>query len=95
MQSLFSSVAFIESDTDIRQRHIAAGNSAAEEDVDTVIRHHAEMQERIAEEMLHLARNLKENAKASGQIVRDDNQVSWLWCNICLDLHWGKQSLLS
>jgi len=33
------------------------------------------MQERIAEEMLHLARNLKENIKASGHIVRQDNQV--------------------
>ena len=33
------------------------------------------MQERIAEEMLHLARNLKENIKASGHIVREDNEV--------------------
>jgi len=33
------------------------------------------MQEWIAEEMVQLARNLKENVQASGHIVREDVQV--------------------
>jgi len=46
-----------------------------DKEVDELIRHHAEMQERIAEEMVHLARNLRENVSASGHIVREDVQV--------------------
>jgi len=44
-------------------------------EVDELIRHHAEMQERIADEMVQLARNLKENVQASGRIVREDVKV--------------------
>jgi len=51
----------------------AAGND--DKEVDELIRHHAEMQERIAEEMVHLARNLRENVTASGHVVRDDVKV--------------------
>jgi len=51
----------------------AAGND--DKEVDELIRHHAEMQERIAEEMVHLARNLRENVTASGRVVRDDVKV--------------------
>jgi len=46
-------------------------------EVDDLIRHHAEMQERIADEMVQLARNLKENVQASGRIVREDVQVCY------------------
>ena len=71
-------ILLVDSDTTLRQRGVQKGSAGPVDsgDVDTVIRHHAEMQERIADEMLQLARNLKENAKASGQIVREDNKVS-------------------
>ena len=46
-----------------------------EREVDELMRHHGEMQERIADEMVLLARNLKENVQASGRIVREDVTV--------------------
>ncbi len=46
-----------------------------EEDFDTVLKHHNQAQAKLAEEMVHLARNMKENAKAAGRIVREDNKV--------------------
>lgn len=64
-----------DSSSTVRQRTSAlAGGEAVNDDrdVDELIRHHAEMQERIAEEMVQLARNLKENVQASGRIVRED-----------------------
>jgi len=57
----------------VRQRK--AGDDNDDRDVDELIRHHAEMQERVADEMVQLARNLKENAQASGRIVREDVKV--------------------
>jgi len=50
-------------------------NDADVNDVDQLLRHHAEMQQRIAEEMVELARNLKDNVQASGHIVREDVKV--------------------
>lgn len=65
-----------ENDSAVRQRKTTGldGDAAVNDDkeVDDMIRHHAEMQERIAEEMVHLARNLRENVSASGHIVRED-----------------------
>ena len=76
---MFALAWFAESDSAVRQRKMsgldseAAGND--DKEVDELIRHHAEMQERIAEEMVHLARNLRENVTASGRVVRDDVKV--------------------
>ena len=50
--------------------------STPEEDVDTLLRHHNELQDKIAEEMLYYAHSLKENARAAGRIVQEDNRVS-------------------
>lgn len=47
-----------------------------QDDIDTLIQHHHQMQERLADEMLMLTRNLKENISNSGQIVREDTKVS-------------------
>lgn len=52
-------------------------SSQEEADVDTLLRHHNQMQEKLAEEMVYLARSLKENVKAAGRVVRDDKEV-WL-----------------
>ena len=69
----------IDSSSTVRHRTSSglAGDKSVNDDreVDELIRHHAEMQQRIAEEMVQLARNLKENAQASGHVVREDVKV--------------------
>uniref|UniRef100_A0A7N8XTP4 Vesicle transport protein USE1 n=1 Tax=Mastacembelus armatus TaxID=205130 RepID=A0A7N8XTP4_9TELE len=47
--------------------------SAAE--LDAVLQHHHNLQEKLAEDMLHLARNLKNNTLAAQNIIRQDNQT--------------------
>ncbi|KPP68257.1 vesicle transport protein USE1-like, partial [Scleropages formosus] len=47
--------------------------SAAE--LDAVLQHHHNLQEKLAEEMLSLARNLKNNTVAAQSIIRQDNQT--------------------
>lgn len=58
----------------VRQRTAGDKTTSDDGEVNELIRHHAEVQERIAEEMVQLARNLKENVQASGHIVREDVQ---------------------
>ena len=55
----------------VRQR-----KQTSEEDLDSVLKHHNEVQTKLAEEMVLLARNMKENAKAANRIIKDDNKVS-------------------
>ena len=43
--------------------------------LDTIIKHHEKMQDKIAEEMLMLAANLKENARTANRIVKEDIKV--------------------
>ncbi|XP_041361229.1 vesicle transport protein USE1-like [Gigantopelta aegis] len=45
---------------------------AKDEDIDTVLQHHHQMQEKLADEMLALARGLKQNVADAGRIVKDD-----------------------
>ncbi|KAI0208635.1 Vesicle transport protein USE1 [Lamellibrachia satsuma] len=42
------------------------------DDIDTVLKHHHEVQEKLVEGMLHLVTDLKENAKVIGKIAQDD-----------------------
>lgn len=44
------------------------------EDFDQVVQHHKQTQERIAEEMLSMARSLKESTSAAGKVVREDTR---------------------
>ena len=44
-------------------------------ELDEVLQHHHIMQEKLAEDMLHLARNLKNNTMAAQSIIKQDNQV--------------------
>lgn len=53
------------------------GESAAE--LDAVLQHHHSVQEKLAEDMLNLARNLKNNTMAAQNIIKQDNQVSHLY----------------
>uniref|UniRef100_A0A3P8W970 Vesicle transport protein USE1 n=1 Tax=Cynoglossus semilaevis TaxID=244447 RepID=A0A3P8W970_CYNSE len=47
--------------------------SAAE--LDAVLQHHHNLQEKLAEDMLNLARNLKNNSMAAQNIIKQDNQT--------------------
>ncbi|XP_033749401.1 vesicle transport protein USE1-like [Pecten maximus] len=49
-------------------------NPQDEEDIDSLIQHHHQMQERLADEMLMLTRNLKESVRDSGRIVKEDTK---------------------
>ena len=44
-------------------------------ELDAVLQHHHVLQEKLAEDMLHLARNLKNNTMAAQNIIKQDNQV--------------------
>lgn len=57
--------------------------SAAE--LDLVLQQHQNLQEKLAEEMLDLARSLKTNTLAAQSVIKKDNQVRGLWgfCSLC------------
>lgn len=44
-------------------------------ELDAVLQHHQDMQEKLAEEMLSLARSLKNNTLAAQNVIKQDNQV--------------------
>ncbi|RWS05168.1 vesicle transport protein USE1-like protein [Dinothrombium tinctorium] len=56
--------------TEVRQRVVNSGLS--EDDVDAMLRHQQSVQEKCAEEMLVLTRNLKENALMAKHIIKKD-----------------------
>lgn len=63
-------------ETDLRNRRglpLDESQSAAE--LDAVLQHHHNLQEKLAEDMLNLARNLKNNTLAAQNIIRQDNQT--------------------
>ncbi|KAJ8277350.1 hypothetical protein GJAV_G00074240 [Gymnothorax javanicus] len=62
---------------DLRQRR---GLSALDErqsaaELDAVLQHHHNLQEKLAEDMVNLARNLKNNTLAAQSIIKQDNQT--------------------
>lgn len=64
------------SESDLRQRRclpVDERQSAAE--LDAVLQHHHDLQEKLADDMLNLARNLKNNTLAAQNIIRQDNQT--------------------
>ncbi|XP_062869049.1 vesicle transport protein USE1 [Trichomycterus rosablanca] len=66
------------SESDVRHRSrggtSADGRESAAE-LDAVLQHHHNAQEKLAEEMLSLARNLKNNTLAAQNIIKQDNQT--------------------
>ncbi|XP_029002620.1 vesicle transport protein USE1 [Betta splendens] len=63
-------------ETDLRNRRglpLDERQSAAE--LDAVLQHHHNLQEKLAEDMLNLAKNLKNNTLAAQNIIRQDNQT--------------------
>lgn len=61
-------------------------NSLTSDDVDAVLKHHHNVQEKVAEEMLSLTRNLKENMMMANHIIKKDTQVYHSYCSISLNL---------
>ncbi|XP_060073200.1 vesicle transport protein USE1-like [Ylistrum balloti] len=69
-------------------------NPQDEEDIDSLIQHHHQMQERLADEMLMLTRNLKESVKDSGRIVREDTKKVVETTKLA-DVNYNKLSLVT
>ncbi|KAH7932539.1 hypothetical protein HPB52_024371 [Rhipicephalus sanguineus] len=67
----------LESRSSVKTNGIAATSSwsGGGEDFDAVLRYHNSMQEKIAEEMVSLAQNLKQNAVLAGHIVKKDTEA--------------------
>lgn len=60
-------------------------------ELDAVLQHHHSLQEKLAEDMLNLARNLKNNTLAAQNIIKQDNQVLH---SITLSVTWAVEDLL-
>lgn len=64
--------------SDLRQRMKTATNSSdstGSGDMNQAMKHHANMQEKIAEDMLTLTRNLREQTEIANRIIRKDTEV--------------------
>lgn len=78
MRIFHPSCAFLSRGLPLDERQSAA-------ELEAVLQHHHNLQEKLAEDMLNLARNLKNNTLAAQNIIKQDNQVSG-WCCILSDL---------
>jgi len=60
-------------DNEVRQRGPAGGDTS--EDLDVVLKYHQAMQEKVAQDMVWLARSLKENSLLARHIIKKDTEV--------------------
>lgn len=58
----------------LRQR-VKSNTSGSGEDMNEAMKHHANIQEKIADDMLALTRSLKEQTQIANQIIRKDTEV--------------------
>ncbi|KFZ68588.1 Vesicle transport protein USE1, partial [Podiceps cristatus] len=56
-------------------RGLAPDEKQSAVELDAVLQHHQDMQEKLAEEMLSLARSLKNNTLAAQNVIKQDNQT--------------------
>ncbi|NXH15722.1 USE1 protein, partial [Bucco capensis] len=56
-------------------RGLAGEEKQSAVELDAVLQHHQDMQEKLAEEMLSLARSLKNNTLAAQNVIKQDNQT--------------------
>ncbi|NXG00726.1 USE1 protein, partial [Sakesphorus luctuosus] len=56
-------------------RGLTADEKQSAVELDAVLQHHQDMQEKLAEEMLSLARSLKNNTLAAQNVIKQDNQT--------------------
>ncbi|KAF4083102.1 hypothetical protein AMELA_G00136230 [Ameiurus melas] len=63
--------------TELRHRSRSVPGEECEDaaELDAILQHHHSVQEKLAEDMLHLARNLKNNTLAVQNIIKQDNQT--------------------
>ncbi|XP_072100167.1 vesicle transport protein USE1 [Mobula birostris] len=61
--------------TELRKRSGMGDEKQSASEMDTLLHHHHNVQERLAEEMLNLARNLKNNTLAAQNVIKKDNQT--------------------
>ena len=52
-----------------------SADDKTDEGLDAVLEHHQNMQEKIAEEMIQMAQNLKHNSLVASNILKKDTQV--------------------
>ncbi|MBN3282451.1 USE1 protein, partial [Polyodon spathula] len=57
------------------RRGTALDEKQSANELDTVLQHHHNIQEKLAEEMLSLARSLKNNSLAAQNVIKQDNQT--------------------
>ncbi|KAI7791120.1 vesicle transport protein USE1 isoform X1 [Triplophysa rosa] len=63
-------------DSDLRHRRsIPVDERQSGAELDAILQHHHNLQEKLAEDMLNLARNLKNNTLAAQNIIKQDNQT--------------------
>ncbi|XP_051828060.1 vesicle transport protein USE1 [Antechinus flavipes] len=61
---------------DLRKRTgLGADEKQSAAELDAVLQHHHSVQEKLAEEMLSLARSLKNNTLAAQNVIKQDNQI--------------------
>ncbi|XP_074784255.1 vesicle transport protein USE1 isoform X3 [Athene noctua] len=58
-----------------KRRGLASDEKQSAVELDAVLQHHQDMQEKLAEEMLSLARSLKNNTLAAQNVIKQDNQT--------------------
>lgn len=59
----------------LRKRATGSGGGGGD-DMNQAMKHHANLQEKITEDMLALTRNLKEQTETANRIIRKDTEVS-------------------
>ncbi|XP_064898636.1 vesicle transport protein USE1 isoform X2 [Columba livia] len=58
-----------------KRKRLAADEKQSAVELDAVLQRHQDVQEKLAEEMLSLARSLKNNTLAAQNVIKQDNQV--------------------
>lgn len=73
----------IPEDTDdtLRKRNIIkapnfTSTSTSQEDIDTLLKYHQSMQEKVAENMVMLTKSLKEQSQIASTIIKRDTEVN-------------------
>ncbi|PKU30988.1 vesicle transport protein use1 [Limosa lapponica baueri] len=59
---------------ELKKQGLAPDEKQSAVELDAVLQHHQDMQEKLAEEMLSLARSLKNNTLAAQNVIKQDNQ---------------------
>lgn len=59
----------------LRKRGTGNSSNSGGDDMNQAMKHHANLQEKITEDMLALTRNLKEQTETANRIIRKDTEV--------------------